>query len=90
MKQLKTLLNKLFGNSQKMEAIKLSIPLLTPRESQVVNLAIQGLATKEIASKLGISSHTVNNHLKKIYEKLGVHSKAELSFKYRENEGLRK
>lgn len=51
---------------------------LTPREKQVVDELLKGLSYKEIGSVLGISSTTVNDHLKNIYPKIGVRTKAEL------------
>ena len=45
---------------------------LTPRERQVVELAGQRLGDKEIAQALGLSPRTVQNHLHRAYEKLGV------------------
>jgi ATP/maltotriose-dependent transcriptional regulator MalT len=45
---------------------------LTPREREILNLIIRGLSNLEIAEKLFISTHTVKNHITKIYEKLGV------------------
>lgn len=51
---------------------------LTDRETTVVLLVCQGLATKDIAAELSISSHTVRDHLKVIFEKTGAHSRGEL------------
>lgn len=45
---------------------------LTQRERQVVELAGQRLCDKEIAQALGLSPRTVQNHLHRAYEKLGV------------------
>jgi len=50
---------------------------LSPRETEVLNLLGKGLSYKMVADALGISYFTVNNHVKKIYEKLQVHSLAE-------------
>ncbi|MFY7965832.1 MAG: response regulator transcription factor [Chitinophagaceae bacterium] len=50
----------------------------TPREKQVVDELLKGLSYKEIASVLGISSTTVNDHLKNVYRKMGVRTKSEL------------
>ena len=50
---------------------------LTPRERQVLDFLAEGCLYKEVAAKLDISMHTVNTHIKKIYEKLHVHSRAE-------------
>ncbi len=56
----------------------LGIPLLTDREAQIVQLVAEGLPSREIASKLAVSAHTVKNHLFRIYEKLGVSNRSEL------------
>jgi|YelNatPaOPRAMG01_1025707.scaffolds.fasta_scaffold01733_1 DNA-binding NarL/FixJ family response regulator len=50
---------------------------LTDRELEILQLLMEGLSFKKIADKLFISSLTVHSHIKKIYEKLHVHSKAE-------------
>ena len=42
-------------------------------------LAAQGLASKEIGERLYISRRTAENHLAKVYEKLGVRNRAELA-----------
>lgn len=49
---------------------------LTPRETQILQGAAQGLANKEIGDRLGMSTHTVDAHLRRIYQKLGVHTRA--------------
>ena len=50
---------------------------LTPREIEVLQLLSQGLANKVIASRLGISDHTVKFHVNAILGKLGVQSRGE-------------
>jgi DNA-binding CsgD family transcriptional regulator len=50
---------------------------LTRRELSVLRLVAQGLGNKEIASELGISTHTVKYHLGSLLAKLGVHSRTE-------------
>lgn len=52
--------------------------LLTERERQLYHLLAEGRSNKEIASRLGLSLHTVETHRTRIMEKLGVHSIAEL------------
>ena len=49
---------------------------LTPREKEILSLITQGITTVAIADSLFISQQTVRNHIKNIYEKLHVHSKA--------------
>lgn len=50
---------------------------LTPRETQILTLLSQGNSYKLIASQADISIDTVRTHIKKIYEKLQVHSQTE-------------
>jgi DNA-binding NarL/FixJ family response regulator len=52
--------------------------LLTKREQELVPLVAQGFTNKEISSRLGVSEHTIKNHLFRIYEKLGISSRVEL------------
>ena len=54
---------------------------LTQREKDVLKLLMTGSPVKKIADTLGISSYTVNDHLKSIYRKLGVHSKGAALYK---------
>ncbi len=49
---------------------------LTRREREVLELVAQGLSNKEIAKALVITTNTVKRHLKSIFEKLGVHTRA--------------
>jgi len=52
--------------------------LLSQREREIVMLVMQGLTNREIARHANISVHTVKNYLLRIYDKLGVSSRAEL------------
>jgi DNA-binding NarL/FixJ family response regulator len=49
---------------------------LSAREKEILEGIVQGLLKKEIADRLGLSYHTVDNHLRSIYEKLHVHSRS--------------
>jgi DNA-binding CsgD family transcriptional regulator len=51
---------------------------LTPRESQVVRLVVAGLPTRRIADHLGISTNTLQDHLKAIFDKVGVRNRRAL------------
>lgn len=52
--------------------------VLTPRQQQIVQGLVDGLSYKMIADKYLISVETVRDHIKKIYKKLQVNSKAEV------------
>jgi DNA-binding NarL/FixJ family response regulator len=54
------------------------VPLLTPREEQVVALVAEGLGNRQIARELNLSEHTVKKYLFRIFEKLGVSTRVEL------------
>ncbi|WKC46590.1 helix-turn-helix transcriptional regulator [Pseudomonas veronii] len=49
---------------------------LTTRERDVLGLICEGLADKEIASRLKLAPNTVRNHVATVYSKLGVHSRS--------------
>ena len=52
---------------------------LTPREAEVANLVVEGLADREIAEHLCLSHHTVSQYVKRIYRRLGVDSRVTLT-----------
>jgi len=58
--------------------IQAMIPL-TQREREIASLAARGLSSKKFGGRLFVSSRTVDNHLARIYSKLGVGSRAELA-----------
>ena len=53
-------------------------PALPFRLRQVLGCLLQGDSEKRIAARLGISPHTVNRHVQRLYREFGVHSRAEL------------
>jgi len=57
---------------------------LTPREKEVLRMMAEGAASRDIASRLGISYTTVRTHIRSLGSKLGVHSKLEAIVKARE------
>lgn len=54
--------------------------LLSKREAEVVGCLAEGLTNREIGERLGLSQHTVKNHLFRIFDKLGVSNRIELLF----------
>jgi DNA-binding NarL/FixJ family response regulator len=72
-----TLLNKRREMDSQLES-------LTPREKEVLRLMAEGVASRDIAARLGISYTTVRTHIRSLGSKLGVHSKLEAIVKARE------
>jgi DNA-binding NarL/FixJ family response regulator len=70
------------------QSLQQAKPQLTPaeelskRENEVLALLAQGYLYKEIASSMGVSMHTVNTYIRRIYEKLHVHSRSQAVAKY--------
>lgn len=56
------------------------VNLLSHREAEVVRCVTEGLTNREIGERLGLSQHTVKNHLFRIFDKLGVSNRIELLF----------
>ena len=56
----------------------MSVYGLTEREQDVTRLVLQGNSTAEIAERLVVSTHTVQQHLKSVFDKTGVRSRRDL------------
>jgi DNA-binding CsgD family transcriptional regulator len=52
---------------------------LTGTERTVAELVAQGLTNREVAARIFLSPHTVSFHLRKVYRKLGVRSRVDLT-----------
>lgn len=50
---------------------------LTPREQDVLTMVVRGLRNAEVAAALGLAESTIATHIKSIYRKLGISSRAE-------------
>ena len=59
---------------------------ITEKQSEIIELVIEGITYKQIAEKLFISPKTVDNHIQNIYKKLNVNSKMQLSHFVHSNE----
>lgn len=55
---------------------------LSPREREVLDLLARGYLYKEISDAIGVSLPTVNTYIRRIYEKLHVHSRAQAVARY--------
>jgi LuxR family maltose regulon positive regulatory protein len=67
-----------------MELIDGHIEPLTTRETEVLKLMAQGMPSRHIAARLGISYATVRSHIRSVGGKLGAHSKDEAILKARQ------
>ena len=54
-------------------------PTLTTREQEIVRLVVDGRSNDEIGAALAIATKTVEGHLRRVFERLGIESRAELS-----------
>jgi DNA-binding CsgD family transcriptional regulator len=67
------------GGARTPALVGLKAPALTQRERQVALLAAQGLPSRAIAQRLGLSVRTVDNHLQVAYGKLGISGRRALA-----------
>lgn len=66
------------ANPDRILPLLMSVYGLTERERQVVGLVLTGRTTKQIASRLFVSTNTVQQHLTSIFDKVGVRSRGDL------------
>jgi DNA-binding CsgD family transcriptional regulator len=71
-------LHTLFLRTKQAEKSPIDLTALTDRQREMVDLAVTGMSDKEIARRLAISDHTVGNHFRAIYERLGVSKRSQL------------
>ena len=63
-------------------SVQSDLETLSPREQSVLELLTNGYLYKEIADSLGVSVPSVDTDIRRIYEKLQVHSRAQAVAKY--------
>src|SRR5204863_530269 len=64
-------------------ALVVHVGALSERERQVARLAAAGVPSKEIAEQLFLSPRTVDNHLRRVYAKLGVSGRTQIALALR-------
>lgn len=55
---------------------------LSPRQRLVMLMLLDGMARKDIATSLGVTLHTINDHVKAVYQRFGINSATELAAKF--------
>lgn len=71
-----------FRTQQQSQKPNQELETLTEREQEVLSYLAKGFQYKEIADALGISTQTIGAHIRKIYDKLQVHSRTEAVVKF--------
>jgi FixJ family two-component response regulator len=66
------------GQKARLNELRARLARLTPRETQVFELVVQGRINKQIAQQLGATERTIKAHRHRVMEKMGVESLAEL------------
>ena len=72
---------------QEQGRLRQKLDQLTARETEILDHISQGLSTKEIASLLGLSDRTIGSHLRKIYDRLQVHSRVAAISRFLQRKG---
>ncbi len=74
-------LTTLLGHQLAMQPAGANAPQLPRQLRQVLACALQGDAEKQIGRRLGLSYHTVNRHMHRLYQRFQVHSRGELMYR---------
>lgn len=65
------------GGSRPLPGLAVSVPMLSPRQTEILGLVATGASNKHIARALQVEEVTVKSHVKAIFRKLGVHTRTE-------------
>jgi DNA-binding NarL/FixJ family response regulator len=79
---------KVIGQFRAKASAAAKIEVLTAREKEVLELVMHGLENKEIADRMSVTVAAVRFHLQHIYDKLHVHSRNEMIFKFKSPQEL--
>ena len=55
---------------------------LTPKEEQITSLVVKGMKNYDIAKTTGVTTNTIKNHIRAIFDKTGTWSRLELALWY--------
>jgi DNA-binding CsgD family transcriptional regulator len=76
-------LRPMLGQALAMPGPALPEPELSKQLERVLTCLLEGDAEKRVAERLGLSPHTVNRHVQRLYRRFDVHSRGELMFRCR-------
>ena len=79
LKLIAPVIHALLLQTKRADETPFDLTALTGRQRDLVQLAVEGLSDKAIARSLAISEHTVGNHFRAIYAKLGVSKRSQLT-----------
>jgi len=74
---------KVIAHFQTQQVSTAEVANLSAREREVLELVVHGFSNKEIADRLSVTVEAIRWHLKRIYQKLHVHSRTEAALKFR-------
>jgi DNA-binding NarL/FixJ family response regulator len=56
--------------------------ICSPKEQRIIELVARGLTNQDVAGELGTTEYVIKNHLRTIYDKLGLWNRVELALWY--------
>jgi two-component system, NarL family, nitrate/nitrite response regulator NarL len=77
--ELRFLLEALVNEGRPVESAVMGVRSLSQREQQITRLVAEGYSNRQISQQLRLSEHTIKNYLFRVFEKLGVGTRVELT-----------